>query len=151
MLSEELIELVEYVKNLKAEGQALEVKAANIDCPKRLYDTLSSFSNQDGGGIILFGLDEKKDFAVVGVYDLQDLQQKVTAQCNQMVPPVRAVFTQAEYEGHPVCCAEIPSVDIVERPCYYSGAGRVKGSYVRVGDADLPMTDFEIYTYEAFI
>lgn len=150
MLSEELIELVEYVKNLKAEGQALEVKAANIDCPKRLYDTLSSFSNQDGGGIILFGLDEKKDFTVVGVYDLQDLQQKVTAQCNQMVPPVRAVFTQAEYEGHPVCCAEIPSVDIVERPCYYSGSGRVKGSYVRVGDADLPMTDFEIYTYEAF-
>ena len=88
MLSEEFIELVEYVKNFKAEGQALEVNAANIDCPKRLYDTLSSFSKQDGGRIILFGLDEKKDFTVVGVYDLQDLQQKVTAQCNQMVPPV---------------------------------------------------------------
>ena len=150
MLSEELIELVEQTKHLKAEGQTLEVKAAHIDCPKRLYDTLSSFSNQDGGGVILFGLDEKKNFDVVGVFNLQELQQKVTEQCNQMIPPVRAVFTQAEYEGHPVCCAEIPSVDIAERPCYYSGLGRIKGSYVRVGDADLPMTDFEIYTYEAF-
>ena len=27
-----------------------------MDCPKRLYDTLSSFSNQDNGGVLLFGI-----------------------------------------------------------------------------------------------
>lgn len=150
MLSEELIELANKTMHLKAETQTLEVKAAHKGCPKRLYDTLSSFSNQDGGGILLFGLDEEKDFDVVGVYDLHDLQKKVTEQCNQMIPPVRAVFTVAEINGNSICSAEIPSVDLVERPCYYSGAGRVKGSYVRVGDADLPMTDYEIYTYEVF-
>ena len=47
---------------------------------------------------MIFGLDETQNFAVVGVYDLQDLQKKVTEQCNQMVPPVRAVFTTAELE-----------------------------------------------------
>lgn len=26
----------------------------------------------------------------------------------------------------------------------------MKGSYIRVGDADLPMTDYELYSYEAF-
>lgn len=150
MLSEELIELANKTMHLKAETQTLEVKAAHRGCPKRLYDTLSSFSNQDGGGILLFGLDEESGFELVGVYDLQDLQKKVTEQCNQMIPPVRAVFTVAEIDNKPICSAEIPSVDLVERPCYYSGAGRVKGSYVRVGDADLPMTDYEIYTYEAF-
>ncbi|MGN0355252.1 MAG: ATP-binding protein [Muricoprocola sp.] len=150
MLREELTELVDQTMHFKAETQTLEVKAAYEGCPKRLYDTLSSFSNQDGGGVILFGLDESKGFAVVGVYDLQDLQKKVTEQCNQMIPPVRAVFTIAEWEGRPVCSAEIPSIDLTERPCYYSGSGRVKGSYVRVGDADLPMTDYEIYTYEVF-
>lgn len=36
-------------------------------------------------------------------------------------------------------------MDISERPHYYRGAGRTKGSYVRVGDADLPMTDYELY------
>lgn len=150
MLSEELIELANQTIYLKAETQTLEVKAAHEGCPKRLYDTLSSFSNQDGGGVILFGLKESEGFAPVGVYDLQDLQKKVTEQCNQMVPPVRAVFTIAELDGRHICSAEIPSADLTERPCYYSGAGRIKGSYVRVGDADLPMTDYELYTYEAF-
>lgn len=150
MLTEELMELVETTGRQKAETQTLEVKAAHVDCPKRLYDTLSSFSNQDRGGILLFGLDEAKDFQVVGTCDLQTLQKKVTEQCNQMEPPVRAVFTVAEVNGLPVCSAEIPGVDLSERPCYYKGAGRTKGSYIRVGDADLPMTDYELYSYEAF-
>jgi len=150
MLSEELIELTNKIINTKAEMQTVEVKSAHHGCPKRLYDTLSSFSNQDSGGIIIFGLDEEQAFIPVGVYDLQDLQKKVTEQCNQMNPPVRAVFTIAELDGKPICSAEIPAVDITERPCYYSGSGRIKGSYIRVGDADLPMTDYEIYTYEAF-
>ena len=150
MLTEELLELVNATVRQKTEGQTLEVKASHEGCPKRLYDTLSSFSNQDSGGVLLFGLGEKQGFQVVGVYDLQDLQKKVTEQCNQMEPPVRAVFTVAEVEGLPVCTAEIPAVDLSERPCYYKGAGRVKGSYIRVGDADLPMTDYELYSYEAF-
>ena len=150
MLTQELIQLASMIMRLKAEGQTIEVKAANKGCPKRLYDTLSSFSNQDTGGTIVFGIDEKQDFAPVGVYDLQDLQKNVTEQCNQMEPPVRAVFTVAEVEGVSICSAEIPGVDFSERPCYYKGRGRTKGSYIRVGDADLPMTDYELYSFEAF-
>lgn len=150
MLIDELVELAQKVQHHLAEAQTVEVKAAAMGCPKRLYDTLSSFSNQDSGGILLFGLDETKDFQTVGVYDLHDLQKKVTEQCNQMEPPVRAVFTFADYQGLEICAAEIPSVDLSERPCYYKGAGRMKGSYIRVGDADLPMTDYELYSYEAF-
>ena len=150
MLKNELIELIDNIIKKKAESQNLEVKSAHKGTPKRLYDTLSSFSNQDGGGTIVFGLDETDGFSPVGVYDLQDLQKKVTEQCNQMIPRVRAVFTMAEYKGVNVCCVEIPSADLSERPCYYAGAGKVKGSYVRVGDADLPMTDLEIYSYDSY-
>lgn len=150
MLQQELIDLVHNTCRLKAEGQQLEVKAAHQGCPKRLYDTLSSFSNQDSGGILLFGLDEEQAFQVVGVYDLQQLQKLVTEQCNQMQPPVRAVFTTAEVNGLPVCSAEIPGIDLSERPCYYKGAGRLKGSYLRVGDADILMSDYELYSFEAF-
>lgn len=150
MLTNELVELVGMIRRQKAEGQNIEIKAAEKGCPHKLYDTLSSFSNQDVGGTIVFGIDEKKDFALVGVYDLQELQKNVTEQCNQMEPPVRAVFTTAEIEGYHVCSAEIPGVDLSERPCYYKGKGRSKGSYIRVGDADLPMTDYELYSYEAF-
>ena len=150
MLAEELVELANKIISLKAETQNIEVKAAHEGCPKRLYDTLSSLSNQNDGGVIVFGLDERQNFQATGVYDLQDLQKKVTEQCMQMIPPVRAVFTVAELKGKPICSAEIPAVELTERPCYYSGVGRAKGSYVRVGDADLQMTDYEIYSYEAF-
>jgi ATP-dependent DNA helicase RecG len=150
VLPSELIDLANNICKQKAETQTVEVKAAQGGCPKRLYDTLSSFSNQDTGGVILFGLDEKAGFCPVGVYDPQDLQKQVTEQCNQMEPPVRAVFTLAQMENRTICAAEIPAVDLSQRPCYYKGAGRVKGAYIRVGDADLPMTDYELYRYEAF-
>ena len=43
-----------------------------------------------------------------------------------MSPQVRAIFTITEYEGANICSAEIPAVDITNRPCYYAGAGKVK-------------------------
>lgn len=150
MTKENLVELAKRVCQNRAEEQTIEVKSAHKGCPTRLYDTLSSFSNQDAGGVILFGIDEKSGFQPVGVYDLQDLQKKVTEQCLQMEPPVRAEFTFARFQEVEIASAEIPAIELTERPCYYRGAGRVRGSYIRVGDADLPMTDYELYSYEAF-
>lgn len=146
----ELIELVRKIQTLKCETQTIEIKTAGQDCPKKLYDTLSSFSNQDDGGIIVFGISEEEDYSVVGVYDPQDLQKKVTEQCKQMEPVVRALFSVCEVDGKIVVAAEIPSVDISERPVFYKGVGRIKGSFIRVGDSDEPMSEYEIYSYDAF-
>ena len=67
-----------------------------------------------------------------------------------MTPVVRPVFTTLLKDGKTFVSAEIPGIDVVDRPCFYAGKGRLKGSYVRVGDADQPMTEYEIYSYEAF-
>ena len=150
MQEQELLSLVAQVQRIKSESQTLEIKSAHLGCPVRLYPTLSNFSNQDEGGIILFGLDEEQDFAIVGVYDPQDLQKKVVEQCRQMEPVVRPLFTFGEIDGKVVVSAEIPAVDILERPVYYKGVGRVKGSYVRVGDSSEIMSEYEIYSYDAF-
>lgn len=150
MTTLELENLIDQVRQLHAETQTLELKAATQGCPTRLYDTLSSFSNQDEGGTLLFGVDETNDFAPVGVYDPQDLVKHITEQCIQMTPVVRPVFTTLLKEGKAFVSAEIPGVDITDRPCFYTGKGRLKGSYIRVGDADFPMTEYEVYSYEAF-
>ncbi len=150
MQTEELLQLINRVQHFKCEFQTIEVKAAELGCPTKLYDSLSSFSNQDEGGIIIFGLDERKGFEAVGVYDIQDLQHKVAEQCKQMEPEVRPLFTVAELQGRFVVSAEIPSVEADQRPVYYKGAGRQKGSYVRVGESDELMNDYEIYSYDAF-
>ncbi|MBO5007827.1 MAG: putative DNA binding domain-containing protein [Clostridia bacterium] len=150
MQTEALKNLVYDIQSKKTETQTIELKSAEHGCPTRLFDTLSSFSNQDGGGIIVFGMDEKDDYKIKGVYDAQDLQKKVTEQCKQMEPSVRALFTVCDIDGAMVVSAEIPGVDISERPVFYKGVGRVKGSYVRVGESDEPMSEYEIYSYEAF-
>lgn len=151
MMSEDaLISLINYVSEIKSETNNIECKLAAVDCPKKLYDTLSSFSNQSGGGTIIFGINEKNSFLPEGVYNAADLQKKVSAQCKEMHPHVRALFTVCNYKGKIIVSAEIPEIDISEKPCYYKGRGKMTGSYIRVGDSDEHMTDYEIYSYEAF-
>lgn len=150
MQAEELKQLISRIQSQKTESQTIELKSAEHGCPTKLYDTLSAFSNQDEGGILIFGIDEKSGYKINGVYDAQDLQKKVTEQCKQMEPAVRALFTICEVDNKIVVSAEIPSVDISERPVFYKGVGRIKGSYVRVGESDEPMSEYEVYSYEAF-
>ncbi len=146
----ELKNIVKKIQNAQAEFQTVEVKRSKTQATEKLFDTLSSFSNQDEGGVIIFGLYESENFAVTGVDNVQELQKSVMNQCEQMEPPVRAVFTVAEIDGKSVVSAEIPPIDITERPCFYKGKGRLKGSYVRVGESDQHMSEYEVYSFEAY-
>jgi len=150
VLEEELVQLVNKVTSEKCEKQHIEIKKAAGGTPLKLYDTLSSFSNQRGGGTIVFGIDEDAGFTVTGVYDAQDLQKKVMEQSLQMEPVVRPLFTVAKIKESFVVSAEISECDIYDKPCFYKGTGRLRGSYIRVGDSDQPMTEYEIYSYEVF-
>lgn len=149
MLEKKLDSIIRTVLEQKCENNHLEIKKAGAGCP-RLFDTLSSFSNQKDGGIILFGIDEKNDFQVCGVYDAADLVKKISEQCLQMEPPVKALCTTTVFDGKTVVSAEIPEIDDFQKPCFYKGGGRLRGSFVRVGESDRQMTEYEVYTYEAF-
>ena len=56
MTNEEFNEILKEIQKTKCETQTLEIKSAELGCPKKLFDTLSSFSNQDDGGVIVFGI-----------------------------------------------------------------------------------------------
>ena len=147
MLENDLKELVIEIQKQKCENNYLELKAAKDGCPK-LYDTFSSFSNQDGGGKIVFGIDS--NYEVCGVYDADDLQKKIMERSMEMYPEIRPLCSTVSIDGKTVVCAEIPEIDNFEKPCFYKGAGRLRGSYIRVGDGDLRMSEYEVYSYEAF-
>lgn len=150
MVEQELRELIQQIQTRGCEEQITEVKAAHHGCPEKLYDTISSFSNQSSGGTLVFGLDEGKGYEKVGVYDAQDLQKKIMEYCEQMTPVVRPVFTVWNEGNLVFVSAEIPPLDIADRPCFKTAKGRLQGSYIRVGEADKPMTEYEVYSYEAF-
>ena len=90
---------VQTISERKYETQTEECKAAKHGCPEHIYDTLSSFSNQDEGGVIVFGIDEKKGFEMCGVYDVKDLQLRLQNMCEMMSPAVRAFFTATNIDG----------------------------------------------------
>lgn len=150
MQMEEVREYIDFVREIKSETEFIEVKAAEKGCPK-LYDTLSSFSNKSGGGIIILGVDENRDYDIVGIYDSDDIQKKIKNQCNEMEPAVRARFNLLKCEENKyVLLVEIPEVMQEEKPCYYKGAGIEKGSYIRVGDSDEHMNTYEIYNLTSY-
>jgi len=150
MVEKELKDMIATIQSRGCEEQTTEVKSAHNGCPEKLYDTISAFSNQNSGGTFIFGLDERSGFSKVGVYDAQDLQKKVMEYCEQMTPIVRPVFTVCELDGMVFVSAEISPVDISDRPCFKTARGRLQGAYIRVGEADKPMTEYEVYSYEAF-
>lgn len=145
----ELKKLITKILRKKIETPNIEFKSAKEGSPERLYDTFSSFSNTDGG-IIIFGIDEKNNYDLCGVKNPSLLEKKIVEQAKEMEPVVRPVITICDYNGKSIVSAEIAEMDSISKPCYYLGKGKSKGSYIRIGEADLPMTEYEIYSYDAF-
>lgn len=149
MNNADAVSLIRHIISTKSEGQTIEVKAANGGTPK-VYDTLSSFSNQMDGGTIVFGIDENASFELTGVFDAQALQKGIVEQGKEMTPQIRPEFEHVTYEGKQVVLAYVAGLAMNLRPAYRTASGPQKGACVRSGDADLRMTQTELYEIEAF-
>lgn len=148
MTDTELLNLLEHIQRVRSESTTLEIKAARQGALDKIYDTISAFANQDDGGVIVFGVDESEGFTECGVFDAQSLQKRIVEQCSEMEPPLRPVITVASKDGRAFVAAEIAGLEMYERPCFRASKGRLRGSYIRVGDADEPMTEMEIYNFD---
>ena len=58
MTIEQMQAILAQIQVLKSETQNMQYKTAAKGEPHKLYDTLSSFSNQDEGGIFILGLEK---------------------------------------------------------------------------------------------
>lgn len=148
MIAEEIEQLIREIQVQQCELDDVEVKAAHQGTPSRLYDSFSALANRSGGGVLLFGIDENVHFAVTGVHDANRLIADVAGKAtDEMEPPLRLLFFTAEIDGHTVVAAEVPEVPIEQKPCYHKFAGLQRGSYLRVGESDRLMTDYEIFGF----
>ena len=150
MKKEEVINAILYLQKYKTETDRIEAKSAILGCPNKLYDTISAFSNKNGG-IIIFGINEENGFSVDGVYDANDLQNKITNLCSQsMEPVVRPEIITFEYSDKTIVAVKINEMEQLKKPCYYKKNGIKNGAYIRIGDRDDLMTDYEIYTIQSY-
>ena len=150
MIEQEVIEAIKYMQKYQTETDRIEAKAAEVDFPKKCYDTISAFANKYGG-IIIFGINEHNSFIEQDVYDVNDLQKQITALCtNSMEPIIRPEFLPITYKGKTLLAVKINEIPQNKKPCYYKNAGMHKGSYIRIGDSDEPMTEYEIYSLQSY-
>jgi len=143
----EALELIEAVRAGQAEDTAVEVKAARRKLPKRLYEALSALANRTGGGAIILGLDETKGFVPTGVRNVQQVLTELSDMAAKMVPPLRLEPCVVEVEGQQIIVTEVPECPYDQKPCHFGPAGLNSGSYIRVGNTNRRMTDYEIFTF----
>ena len=150
MNEKEIFELIEQIHNRQYESRDIEVKSGREGNPRKFYDTLSSFSNTSGGTIV-FGIDEKSNFEICGLKDVKAMQQIVQEVSKEMEPVVRPTITPIQYKnGANLLVVEVEEMEFIEKPCYYRPLGLMKGSFIRTGDGDELMTEFEIYQFQIF-
>ncbi|WP_078960532.1 ATP-binding protein [Streptomyces sp. NRRL WC-3618] len=132
------------LRSLDTDTSLVEAKRAKGGLPASLWETISAFSNAQGG-VILLGVDEKNGFSVSGVDDAGSAEIAVAKICSDsMEPPVRPLIQTHDVEGGRVVVIEIPPMSTGQKPCYYKGKGCYGGSYIRVGDNDRRLTNYEV-------
>lgn len=143
MNADTLARAIADMRQIGNDTQHYEVKEAARKLPESLIDTLSAFSNGDGGTIIL-GISEKNGFTPVEGFNARAMQEAVNAECEKLTPRVRPDIAIIPFEGVNVLAAEIPPMPRKDKPCYIATKGRYQGSYIRSGDGDRKLTQYEV-------
>lgn len=143
----ELLALIADLQTHGCEADDLEVKTARGGTPKRLDQSLSAFANTRGG-ILLFGLDERSGFEVVGVGNAQALQKDLAELAqSQMEPAVAVTISREVVSGADVVVAEVEELTPALRPCHHKGKDAFEGSYLRIGNTNQRMTQYQVWGY----
>lgn len=135
--------IISNMRQIGNDTQTCEVKESVHKIPESLVDTLSAFSNGTGGLIIL-GISERNGFTPVKNFDAKAMQESLNAACEKMTPRVRPDITIVPFEGTNILTASIPPMPQKDKPCYVSTKGRYQGSYIRTGDGDRRLTQYEV-------
>ena len=91
-----------------AEPTQVEVKAAAGGMPKSLKETLSAFSNGEGG-IVLLGLSEDEDFTPVASFDADAIRDAAAGMAaDSMTPAVRCEIAIEPFEGARIVRIDVP-------------------------------------------
>ncbi|CAB0744097.1 transcriptional regulator [Corynebacterium diphtheriae] len=138
-LTEQLAEF----RRLHRDSTDIEVKRAS-ELPENLPETTCAFANMPSGGTIILGVDENRDFEVVGVADAAALEEALISQTRNSVKPAPMIECETfTLEGKQVLVAQVNPVPLQNRPAHYRGV-----AYLRQSDGDYGMNDADLALVE---
>ena len=131
------------------ENNQLEAKKATGGLPHSMWETYSSFANTDGG-VILLGVEEKKDGSLipVGVDNPEQMVKDIwNTVNNQQKVSVNLLMdknvTVESVDGKEIVMVKVPRAERFVRPVYLN-QNPESGSYRRNGEGDYHCTKEEV-------
>ena len=140
------MEKPEIIERLKGyEWNDVEFKEARRDVPKNAYETVSAFSNTEGGWLIFGIRDSAGGYEIVGVLEVDKVQNDFLSvlRSGQRLNRVIAVDERlVEDDGKALLVFHIPEARRQDKPIYLGGD--IRRSYIRRGAGDERCTEAEI-------
>jgi len=141
MTEQEILEILS-----QHEWKAVEFKEARTAVPKNAYESVSAFANTEGGHLV-FGVKKNgSDFEVVGVIDVDKVQNDFLTTLRGKEKINKIVDVQ-EYlhtiDRKDLLVFYIPESSRTQKPVYLNGT--IALSYLRKGACDIKCTQDEIH------
>lgn len=126
------------------EWREIEFKEAQIDVPRSVYETVSAFANTDGGHLVFGVRKNGKDFEVVGVLNVDKVQNDFLTTLRQHDKISVTINVREELHTHGVSdllIFYVPEVHRSEKPVFLNGD--IRRSFIRRGGCDIRCSDDE--------
>lgn len=141
--------MLDDLRRTRDDHHTVEAKLARDGLPETLWESISAMCNANGG-IIVLGIDETdKKFTVAGVADPGMLTNAIRQTCDELEPSPRPVITTVHHPDGEVVVVELSPTPRHLRPCHRRTLGADRGSYLRVGDADVQLTAAQVDELQA--
>ncbi len=142
MRIDEVAAVVQRLRRSRSDTVGIEVKRSSGGLSESIATTICAFANLPGGGTIILGLDEAKDFAVVEIADIAAQCASLAAQSRTAFdPPVHVDIESVDFESGTLVVAQVHEIPASHKPCVLRRSGR---SYLRSFDGDYQMSDLEV-------
>lgn len=149
MDAEDLEALLSDLRATRNDHRTVEAKAARDSLPADLWTSVSALCNSEGGTLLLGVLGTRRDFLVVGVADPGRTTTDLRSVCDSLEPPPRPVITTVHHPDGEVVVAQFTPTPRHQRPCHLARLGPRIGSYRRVGDGDIALSEDEVAEMQA--
>lgn len=123
----------------------VEFKEAQKAVPKNAYETVSAFSNTEGGYLVFGVKKEGIDFEIVGVLDVDKVQNEFLSTLRQKEKINRIINVEEDLrnvDGNDLLIFYIPEATRVEKPVYLNG--NIRKAFIRKGGIDVHCSPEEI-------
>ena len=140
------MEREEFIERLKGyEWNDVEFKKAQKGVPEAAYETVSAFSNTEGGWLVFGVQDGAGGFEIVGVLEVDKVQNdflSVLRSGDKLNHVIAAKERLIEDDGKTLLVFHVPEARRQDKPIYLNGD--IRRSFIRRGAGDERCTEAEI-------